>query len=287
MFLRDHGRKDSYVYGDILDIRVNSHVQLLVEMTREEEYSAWSDGIMSEFSPGFDPNWLDPHTGNHIGPTLMELSYTSMGYQRNLRKPGTDAQVALSRTLLTDGTVSATGETMATKKELMAEEETMLAAGEDAPTGVTLDELAAKLDKLIELMTPKELSEDEEEKVEMMDEDEEKKELQRRVKSLEDERTVSQLSAAGITGDVVAGLVKLRRVDADLFGATVRRLSAKQSEIGVGNIPTSSGNALVDVAKAARHAGADKPGRLPVFLSQNFPEFAERAQDVRNAIRNL
>lgn len=273
--IRNHGRDDSYVYGDLVEMRIQGgYLQAGVKFTRLDEQHAFEDGRMREFSPGFDLNWLDPHTGEKIGPTLLELSFCSLGYQRNLRAPEVEKQMA--KVYL---------HTMSNNK-LLVSTPTEPAMDEEK-TEATVEERMMKLEAAVQeimsmLTEPKEEMMDEPEE-EMMVEDEEKKEMSKRIQTLEDQLVRTEISNAGVK-DGIDNLVKLARTDRKLFGVTLKMMSRKeQSEIGtVGAAETSApGESAESVAKAAKAAGKTGPGHLALYLSSNHPTFVGKINDVR------
>lgn len=270
--LRDHGEEDSWIYGDVVDVRFkNGYLQAGLKFTRQEELDAFNEGLMREFSPGFDPNWIDPHTGEERGPTLLEVSFTKLAHQRNLRKPQSE-EVQLTRVLA-----------YTLSKEIDMAEETKVEFNAEERIAA-LEEKLVKVMEALEAMAPKEEMMDEPEE-QMMDD--EKEEMSRRIQHLEDQVARTELSAAGITEDVDS-LVKLKRADAKLFASTVKKLSRKvQTEIGaVGATETRSNPTIAEIAKAAKDAGKDGRGELPVFLSQKFPDYVTKVAEVRKAIKN-
>ena len=278
-FLREHGRVDSFVYGDITDVRIkDGYVTCAVEMTRDEEKQAYNSGILREYSPGFSMNWTDPHTGEELGPVLLELSFTSQAYQKNLRIPQdiNPGVVRSGHPLFTRQ-----GVTMAKKIDLAEdaplEENMKLAEGEP-----TMADLLARIEALEAASAPKE-----EKEVEMAMEDEKDDkiaQLSAAVQNLQADKTRMELSAAGIKGDVVPSLVQLSRTDAKLYAATVKMLSSKpQPSIGtMGEVETTVHLSAADVAAEAVKAGKAGPGHLAVFVSRNHPDFD--INDVRNAL---
>jgi hypothetical protein len=278
-FLREHGRVDSFVYGDITDVRIkDGYVTCAVDMTRDEEKQAYNDGILREYSPGFSMNWTDPHTGEELGPVLLELSFTSQAYQKNLRIPqDINPGVVLSGHPL----FTRQGVTMAKKIDLAEEapkEEEKMEMAEP-----TMADLLARIEALEAAAGPKEAEE-----VEMAYEDEEKDgeiaKLSAIVHSLQADKTRMELSAAGIKGDVVPSLVQLSRTDAKLYAATVKMLSSKpQPSIGtMGEVETTVHLSAADVAAEAVKAGKSGPGHLAVFVAEKFPSF--EIKNVRAAL---
>ena len=267
--LRNHGRDDSWIYGDVVDMRIEgTHLQAGVEFTREAERVAFNEGLMREFSPGFDTDWLDPHTGERVGPTMLELSFCGLGYQRNLRAPQEANPVQLGRSYLHH---------FSKRRVQMAEEK--------GPE-VSVEERMTKLEAMVEEIMAKLTEAPEEELMEHPEEemmvDEEKKEMSRRIQHLEDQLVRSEIAAYGVKEDV-DGLVKLARVDRKLFSSTLKKLSRKeQVEIGVmGAADTTGSITASDVAKAAKAAGQTGHGRLALYLSSNHPTFVNKISEVR------
>ena len=276
--IRNHGREDSWIYGDVVEVRVSEGMlQAGVMFTDETAKEAFNDGRMREFSPGFSTDWTDPHTGEKMGPTLLELSFTGLGYQRNLRAPQQANPVQLSHKLMFNFSME-TVMSEETKDEVSIEER--------------MTRLEAKLDEVMSKFASEpdeEMMADGEEEEEMQDD--EKEEMSRRIQHLEDQLVKTQIVNAGVKDDV-EGLVKLARIDAKLFASTLKKLArTSQTEIGVmGVADTNVSLTAIDaeyVAKAAKKSGADAPGKLTLFLSKNHPSFVERTQEVRAAIRKL
>ena len=268
--LRNHGRDDSWIYGDVVEMRVDGeHLQAGVEFTRQEEKDAFNEGLMREFSPGFDTDWLDPHTGERMGPTMLELSFTGLGYQRNLRSPQDSNPVQLSARRLMFN--------LSTKEASMADD--VIGGIEERMT-----RLEAMVEEMLANMTaPEEMMEEDVEVEEEMMEDEEKLEMSKRIQFLEDQLIRADIQKAGVTEDVDS-LVKLARVDRKLFGSMLKKLSRReQTEIGsMGAAETSApGESVESVAKAAKAAGQAGHGKLALFLSANYPTFVNRINDVR------
>lgn len=270
--LRNHGSEDSWIYGDVIEMRVEgTHLQAGVKFTREEERQAFNEGLMREFSPGFSTNWLDPHTGEKMGPTMLELSFCGLAYQRNLRQPQEANPVQLKRQYL---------HTLSTKEIIVTDE--------PKEEEVTIEERMTRLEAKVEEVMAKYMTEPEEEMAdepeeEMMVEDEEKKEMSARIQFLEDQLVLSEIAKAGVK-DGVENLVKLARTDKKLFGVTLKMMSRKeQSEIGtMGAAETSApGESAESVAKAAQAAGKTGPGHLALYLSSNHPTFVGKINDVR------
>jgi hypothetical protein len=297
-----------------------------VTMTREEERQAYEQGIMREFSPGFDLSWFDPHTGEERGPALLELSYTGTAYQRNLRPPKDAKQLSQSLIGLSRGIVTHGEPIMARKKAFSQEEkeeieELAINAPEEALIQMadeeeederelsefSLNDIGAMMTEILGYLRPKEeLAQDEEEgtgldlaqeeeeeekELSQDEEDEEKKALHRQIRNLEDKNTRMQLSQRGITGKDADNLVKLSRVDKDLYLSTVQLYSrqGKQAPIGVVGLDTTGGaTSVTEVAKAAKAAGKVGP-ELRLFLSREYPEFEDslKVNEVRKVIKRL
>jgi len=277
-FLREHGRVDSFVYGDVVDTRVQEGwLSLAVVMTRDEERKAYNEGILREFSPGFSMDWQDPHTGEMMGPTLLEVSFTSMAHQRNLRVPNDiNPGVVLSNQhpmLYLEGNV--------TVKKLAAEELPEVAKEETIEMAEpTLVDIAAMLTELLALARPAEVD-----ATELISDDKEDPtvKMSARIAQLEGDNVRLELSARGIKGDIVADLILLSAVNRPLYVKTVKALAAPQAEIGVtGQAATHVKFSAKDVALAAVAAGQTGHGRLAAFVAINHPEF--KINDVRAAL---
>lgn len=280
--LRNHGRDDSWIYGDVVEMRIEgTHLQAGVKFTREAERTAFNEGLMREFSPGFDTDWLNPHTGERVGPTMLELSFCGLGYQRNLRAPQEANPVQLGRSyihVLSNNKLQVS----VTTEPTMAEEK----------TEVSVEERMTKLEAAVEEIMAKLMESPEEE---MMDEpeeemmvDEEKKEMSRRIQQLEDQLVRTEIAAHGVKEDVDS-LVKLARVDFKLFSSTLKKLSRReQTEIGVVGVADTTGTlSASDIAKAAKAAGQTAPTKLGVYLSKQHPTWVARVSEVRTELRKF
>ena len=276
-FLREHGRVDSFVYGDVVDTRIqDGWLSLAVAMTRDEEKKAYNEGILREFSPGFSMNWQDPHTGEMMGPTLLEVSFTSMAHQRNLRAP-TDINPGV---VLSGHPMFFKEDNMAVKKLAAEELPEVVEEKKVEMTEPTLVDIAAMLTELLALAKPAEVEE-----TELMSDDKEDPtvKMSARIAQLEGDNVRLELSARGIKGEIVADLILLSAVNRQLYVKTVKALAAPQAEIGVtGQTATHVKFSAKDVAAAAVAAGQAGHGRLAAFVAINHPEF--KINDVRAAL---
>lgn len=85
--LAEHARS-GWQYGAVHGLRIaGGYVQAALEFFRAEDRDAYNRGMLREFSPGFSLDYLDPHTGESVGPSLVEVSFTAIAAQRNLRPP--------------------------------------------------------------------------------------------------------------------------------------------------------------------------------------------------------
>jgi hypothetical protein len=276
-FLREHGRVDSFVYGDVVDTRIkDGWLSLAVAMTRDEEKKAYNEGILREFSPGFSMNWQDPHTGEMMGPTLLEISFTSMAHQRNLRVP-TDINPGV---VLSGHPMFFKEDNMAVKKLAAEELPEVVEEKKVEMAEPTLVDIAAMLTELLALAKPAEVEE-----TELMSDDKEDPtvKMSARIAQLEGDNVRLELSARGIKGDIVADLIQLSAVNRPLYVKTVKALAAPQAEIGVtGQTATHVKFSAKDVAAAAVAAGQTGHGRLAAFVAINHPEFG--INEVRAAL---
>lgn len=97
--LREH-ESHGWQYGEVHALRAHGgYVQAALSFLRREDREAYNVGMLREFSPGFVLDFTDPHTGDQIGPHLIEVSFTAIAFQRNLRPPqATNPGVRLSTT---------------------------------------------------------------------------------------------------------------------------------------------------------------------------------------------
>lgn len=295
--LREHGTQDSYIYGEIIDLRIDEHAyfQCLTRFTRKAERDAYNEGILREFSPGFASQWLDPHTGETLNNVLIELSFTSRAYQRNLRPPqATNPGVVLSDAATPLHLINNSENNMIEEEkedQLMdepeADEEKEEFNQEAAYSAISgqLEAMSAMLEEMRAFMMP-----EEPEAAEMADDVTEVAQLSARLADVESENARLKIQARGISGDDVDHLVKLSaKLEADEFEAVVERYSQNitvQAEIGAqGAGVVDTGDAVDAIIAEAAEAGfkySDLDGRFSHYIATNHPEdLAEVMQRVK------
>lgn len=287
--LREHGREDSYVYGEVHDLRIapDGYFQGAVEFYRIEDREAYNAGILREFSPGFAHEWIDPHTGETLNNVLIELSFTSRAYQRNLRPPQminpgivlSDAPQSLADT--PSGRAAITGDPEMEDEQVEVEEVEEESAFDMAAAFSALSE---KLDALAAMLKPEEMA-DEEPAEEMSDDASEIERLSAENAKLRNDLCRMELSAKGIAPERVESLVLLSdKLDKQEFSAVVEMAATKpastvQGERGTqGAAATTETLSAKDILDEAAKAGATPgTGRLPLWLNKNY---ADRASEV-------
>jgi len=310
--LREHGRQDSYVYGEVHGLRIdesNGYVQAAVEFYRDEDKQAYNAGILREFSPGFAMGWKDPHTGEEMQHVLLEVSFTARAYQRNLRapqdlNPGVTLHEDVPLHLSHEGTTCLLITERPTQEEsLMVEQQNAEAAEESAvefsaedyeAAMARIEELEAQLAEVEAQLAQVEAEEEEAEVKEVEETEEDEGEVARlsaRIAELEAHNTRLELAAKGIEGETANALVELAGINRDLFERQVKTIvelsagrSTVQEEIGAPGVADVEGTMqLSEVAVAAQAAGALAPGRLTLWLASNHPELFGQENEIRSA----
>lgn len=289
--LREHGTQDSYVYGTIHDLRIDEsgYFQALTEFFRKQDREAYNEGILRQFSPGFAHEWLDPHTGEVLANVLIELSFTSRAYQRNLRPPQqVNPGVVLSDStplhLTPSGVDSITPqakEVDVEPEEKAPEEAEEMMAPEEEKEEFCMEKafagLSAQLSALMDMMKPEEMAAPEED-VAMSDEVSEVERLSAENAELRAELVRLDLVSKGIDNDRASELVKLSaKLDADEFAKVVEYSTpgvVVQEEIGSTGIgETDTKESIADiVANAPMQYGAD--GRFTLWANREYPDLA-------------
>jgi hypothetical protein len=286
--LREHGSEDSYIYGDIADLRINDgYLQALVEFTRDEERDAYNDGLIREWSPGFAHQWLDPHTGETLENVLLEISFCARAYQRNLRDTrDINEGVKLNGPLhyAFGGQYYTGGFRMEDKEKLADEKESVEMAEESVDYAKATYEMVKEM---VALMQPKEDMSDDEEKEEMSD-DEEKSEmaaLSAKVSELiNDNRRLSLLSS-GHDADSAERLVVLSAKLSDVEFKELVKFSAPKSnniqpEVGVaGGVSVADQSSVSSIVKFAAQQGVTFGHGLTQWAVKNHPS---RVADIIN-----
>lgn len=294
--LREHGREDSYVYGEVHDLRMSGgYFQAYIEFYRQEERQAYNDGILREFSPGFAPEWLDPHTNEVLTDVFIEISFTSRAYQRNLRapqdiNPGVQLNdlgplhVVYSGHLLT---TSNEGGTMADDIQPVEEPQADEAVESTEETEVApefnlreeFEGLKAVVAGLAELLKPAEPE------VALSDDQTRIQNLEAEVATLKADKTRLELSAKGIPADRVEGLVALSaKLDANEFAQVVEysRPTTVQAEIGSTGVAQTGAEDVTaaEIVELAAKDGASYGNGLTVWLANNHPERVDEVLEV-------
>ena len=303
--LREHGREDSFVYGNIEDVRVmNGYFQTKIDFYRADERQAYNEGILREFSPGFADEWLDPHTGETLNNVLIEISFTSRAYQRNLRapqdiNPGVQLSDLGSLHAVFSGHLLTTGGPMADEEQPVeapeAEESEAVETEEEEKTEFSVEEalnagftsLSAMIQTLSDALMPKE---EQEEPVAMSDDQTRIHKLETELADMKAANTRLELSAKGIPAERVDDLVQLSaKLTKAEFNKVVEysRPTTVQAEIGATGL-TEAGAQDTPVSKIvemAAEAGATYgAGKLTLWLHKNG--FGDRAEEIIQAARH-
>lgn len=282
--LREHGREDSYQYGKIHNVRISEdgYFQCAVEFYRLADREAFNEGILREFSPGFAHEWLDPHTNEKMQNVLLELSFTSRAYQRNLRPPqSTNPGVVLSDNMPTSLAETPSGKAALQGEDPMEEEEVAEEVTEEEQPEFSQESafsaLSAKMDTLMEMLKPKE-----EEQPEMNDDVTEVEKLSAQVAQLNGELLTAKLSAKGVEADRIPTLVALSQTAtpeqfAEIvnYAATPANTTVIQAEVGAtGSADIAGGEAsAADIVEEAKAAGVEYgAGGFSLWVSDNYPE---------------
>lgn len=269
--LREHDR-DGYVYGMVESLRLHEgYMQAQISFMREQDRVAFKAGMVRGFSPGFALNLEHPHTGEMMGPTLLEVSFTSMPYQQNLRPPrDTTPGVRLALTYSGDIVTLPKEEDM-NNEELAAEsvEDEEAAEPSEFDAKEAYSKLSERLSAIEAALAPDEEDEGSEE---MSDSDRIVEELSAKVSKLEDEKTRMELDARGVT-EGVEELVALKRTDADLYAKMVKLASAATVQEPIGKPGTEVVTGKVDaqtlIDKAENEGCTLSNGKLGLWLAKN------------------
>lgn len=268
--LREHER-EGYVYGKVHSLRMwEDHMQAQMEFFAEDDRTAFNAGMLRRFSPGFALNFEHPHTGELIGPTLLEVSYTAMPYQHNLRPPQvTNPGVRLALNYSGEIVTPYEGEDMEEKTEAA---ETVEAV---EPTEASTSGLDAILERLAVLEARFEEPQEEPAQAELSDADRVVEELSAKVRELEDDKTRMELSARGITEDI-EHFVALKRQSPQIYEFAVRKAAtavAVQEPIGKPGTEQVDGELSADaLIEMAADAGYTYGRGLAVWLGKNHPD---------------
>ena len=288
--LREHGTEDSYVYGSVHDVRISTDgfFQCAVEFYRLEDRNAYNAGILREFSPGFAHTWLDPHTAEKLENVLLELSFTSRAYQRNLRPPqGINPGVVLSNNSAPTSLADTPSGVAALQKEpAMEEEEMPPEATEEEEKEVTLADFMNSFNEFAAevrgYMAP---PMEEEEPATMSDDVTEVQKLSDEVARLNSELLTAKLSARGVDAERIPTLVALSRTatpeqfaEVVNYAATPKAGAATiQPEIGaIGTSDTGGEPTVADIiAEAAADGVKYGAGKFTLWVSKNHPDRLE------------
>lgn len=265
--LKEH-KVDGDHYGTAHELRIDGEwIQARLSFV-PSIWAAYDDQRVVEFSPGFVTSMKNAHTGEIFENVLLEVTITAMALQHTLRPPQeTNARQTLVERMLSGSLTFAKGIPVEEEKEQPAvetpEEE------EEEPT--ELDAANARIAELeASLQAMKDKYEGEEEEAASL-----AASLQERIVALEDEVVMRDLAAASVPAEHFAHLLKLKRVDASLFDASVANLSVpdKQAPIGsTGVAPIGSTTGAADILKLAASAGVSYTNGLTAWLYKNHPE---------------
>lgn len=268
--LREHER-EGYVYGKVHAIRMwEDHMQVQMEFYAEEDRMAFNAGMLRRFSPAFALNFEHPHTGELIGPVLLEVSYTAMPYQHNLRPPQvTNPGVRLA--------LNYSGEILTPQ-----EEDTMTDETTEAEESV--EETEAAEAPSVEADVEALQAENEALRSQLEERDGENEELSRRITALEDMNTRQELAAYGITEDVEK-FVELKRTSPEMFEFAVKKAQVATVQEPIGrpgteNVGSATVGALIEMAA---DNGATYGRGLSLWLAKNHPD---RMDEVLAAARD-
>lgn len=258
--LREHER-EGWVYGQVHGLRMwEEHMQAQMEFYLEDDRMAFNAGMLRRFSPGFALNFEHPHTGELIGPTLLEVSYTSMPYQHNLRPPQvTNPGVRLA--------LNYSGEILTPNEEQdMADEQPQAEDSVEETEAAEAPSVEADIEAL--------QAENEELRAQLEERDSENEQLSRRVTALEDMNTRQELAAYGITDDIER-FIALKRMDAEMYEFAVRKaqVATVQEPIGKPGTESVDGQLSADsLIEMAANTGHTYGNGLSLWLAKNHPE---------------
>lgn len=278
--LREHER-DGHVFGIVHAMRVmDGFVQASMEFFRREDRDAYNSGMLRRFSPGFALDFEHPHTGQVMGPTVLEVSFTAMPFQMNLRPPQ-EANPGVRLALHYSGDIVTPQEEKIMEDTPQTTEEVVEVAAEEPAEEVEIfdaraafDALTEKVSALVSLLTPPEPTEA---PLPLSDSEREIEELKATVRSLQDNNTRLELASHNISENVDTFLA-LKRVDPELYAETVRLHAPKpgkvQEPLGQPGVGEVSGELTRDaILELAREADCEPgSGRYPMWIAKNYPD---------------
>lgn len=198
-------------YGMVTGLRIDED-GIWGAFTLNEIGQRLSDmNALAYLSPSFYRQWVDPHTGNTLGPVLREVSFVGVPYQKNISGEvgavyGLADAVALSELgFVTNSTEAVMVEETATEEVVETEE----MAGPDMAA------LDAKLDAILALLQPAEMAEDEEQ--ESTDMGERVASLEKELKREKAANAVRSDLGASATDELVKSLVAVKLSDSDAY----------------------------------------------------------------------
>lgn len=275
--LKEHDA-DGEHYGTVHELRVQDDwLQARLSLV-PSLWEAYDDQRVVEFSPAFVEVLYDPHTGDRYQNVLVEVTVTAMALQHTLRPPQQtnpgSALVALvaSGALIIEVEMEPEEEEVTPAEEEVAEEAPAEEVVEEEEAAMTLEEAMAKIEELEAKCQEYEAA---------MAEKEGEMEVAAanfttQIQALEDSMVKRDLLSAGVPVERHDALVKLRRVDAELFDASVQNLATdRQAPIGVvGTAPVGESHDASRILAEAERAGISYGKGLGPWLGKHYPEQA-------------
>lgn len=256
---------DGRQYGTVEALAIrDGYMQARVHLLDPELREAFNLGMLGDWSPAFHLSFEHPHTGENIGPTLLELTSCSSAYQINLRPPAeTNPGVMLAAD--TD-TIHAPP----TKETPVENEETPFDA-EGAISALAAE--LAQLSSVVAAMAEGAVEGEEEEEAPVaMSAD--TTELLSRIADLEEGNIRLELAAVGITSHT-DDFVRLALADRAAFEFAVSQAKPTnplhQVELGNTGVQTTGTESLTaaDVLALATTAGKNRTGMLRMYCITN------------------
>lgn len=316
---------DGLVYGLVHDLRIDGeYLQAGIEIKDPQLRQAYNAGMLRKFSPtiAFD-GLMHPHTGEVLKNVLLEVSFTSLEYQWNLRPPQSTQDVRLAamardffippqnqetemsaRKKSLEATPAQLQEPGVASPEAMPEQPSDASASIDQVLqmlGVLVDKMAA-LEELLGSAEPSDESDESAEPEASEDEQPmsadpaqaEVAAMASRIRQLEDQNVRLELGAEGVDEQHWPMLVELRRSQPALYEATKKTLSQDhpprraQDEIGrAGSVSFQASPGAAEILKLAQKKNIQPgTGRLGLWVTKNWgPDVCDEVFEVLRSQR--
>jgi len=188
-------------------------------------------GALQYLSPSFYKAWVDPHTGEQLGPVLREVSFVDVPHQKNI-----SAEIGQIYGLSDAVSLAEAGFQTTITSEDMMEEEIMEEASVESTDVLTKEHFDARMDEILALLVPSDNVDGETSEEESIDMSERVASLERELKI---ERASSKVRAdlgALATDDLVKSLAPMSLSDAAGYKAVLAGIKKAPAQAPVGNV---------------------------------------------------